>query len=583
MIRRLKDIDGRKYHPETKSWMYPASPCSAGDIARAVQAVGGTLFPDEHFGQMLSAHVQAMGVILGKREPKQYDTKTPDMHHQDIGLTMIETLPGCYLQWQMGTGKSKSIVDAVCTLGMWRTLIVCPRNVIPEWHHQFEEHGDGSALVVHLKRGSAKLNRKRAERYNETDGRVVYVVNYESVWRKALAKWVMEQQWSLIVCDEVHRLKDQKRSSTKFLIKLADSSLAKRVGLSGTPISNVPTDLFAQMLFIDKGLFGTSLKAFQGRYCIYGGFQKSFEVKCECVQNGVPSAECDLCKGAGVYEKKRPVQVVGYKNLDHMGKRLFYVCHRITKKQALDLPPEVDQEIAVEFGKEGRKVYQEIDESFVAKVGSGEITVANALTECLRLQQLLGGAAALDDGTSEVVDRSKGDVLKEVLETIGSNHKTQREPAVVFCRFHHDLDVVHEVCKELGILSAELSGRSRQTEVWKQDTGSMPVIAVQISSGGEGVNLVRACYAIYYSIGFSMKDYLQARSRLHRKGQERSVTHVHLVVQSWNGEQTIDQRVFASIRRKMKYADKVLNEDSGSLVADVFKSIQEALNSVKRS
>lgn len=571
LVESLKSIDGRQYDRATRSWLYPATPCSAGDIARAVRNVRGQLLPDHAFATLFSAHVRALGVITGKRRANDYGTTTPNMLHQDIGLTMIDVLPGCYLSWQMGTGKSKSVVDAVCVLGMQRTLIVCPKAVIPEWLGQFKLHGDGSAVIVPLDKSQSILNRKLADSYDELPGKVVYVVNYEALWRKALAEFVMARTWSLVVADEAQKIKEASSRVTKFLLELAKRS-EKRVALSGTPISNVPTDLYSQMLFVDPGLFGTSFVAFRSRYCVFGGFKKEFERKCGCTREnaGIPNPDCPACGGNGTYLEKQAVNVVGYKNLGYMANRLFFICHRITKAEALDLPSEVDQEISVEIGKEARKIYEDLDSSFVAKVRSGEITVANALTELLRLQQLLGGDAVLDDGTHEVIDRGKADALKSVLETLSAGDNP--EPVVVFCRFRHDLDAVHEVAAELSMGSAELSGRRKETEYWKAAGPECTVLATQISAGGLGVNLVRSCYAIYYSLGFSMGSYLQARSRLHRKGQTRSVTNIHLIVRRWFAEPTVDEKVFASIRRKIKYADEVLKDDT-SIIGDIVSGI----------
>jgi SNF2 family DNA or RNA helicase len=51
-----------------------------------------------------------------------------------------------------------------------------------------------------------------------------------------------------------------------------------------------------------------------------------------------------------------------------------------------------------------------------------------------------------------------------------------------------------------------------------------------MQAGSEGISLVRARYAVYYSTGFSLGLYLQSRARLHRPGQTRPVVYYHLVV-----------------------------------------------------
>ena len=126
------------------------------------------------------------------------------------------------------------------------------------------------------------------------------------------------------------------------------------------------------------------------------------------------------------------------------------------------------------------------------------------------------------------------------------------EPVVVFCRFQQDLDVVHEVCQRLGRSSGELSGRKDQWEDF-QFKEAFEVLAVQIQAGGVGVNLTRAAYAIYYSIGFSLGDYLQSLARIHRPGQRRPVTYYHLIARK-----TIDERVYEALEARQDLVEAVL-------------------------
>lgn len=115
-----------------------------------------------------------------------------------------------------------------------------------------------------------------------------------------------------------------------------------------------------------------------------------------------------------------------------------------------------------------------------------------------------------------------------------------------------DLDVVHAVCQRLGRTSGELSGERDQWEAF-QFGEAFDVLAVQIQAGGVGVNLTRAAYAIYYSVGFSLGDYLQSLARIHRPGQTRPVTYYHLVASG-----TIDERVYAALQARQDLVEAVL-------------------------
>jgi SNF2 family DNA or RNA helicase len=161
-----------------------------------------------------------------------------------------------------------------------------------------------------------------------------------------------------------------------------------------------------------------------------------------------------------------------------------------------------------------------------------------ALVKLLRLQQITGGYLRTDDGAEVQIDSAKMNLLRDVLEDIGPD-----EPVVVFCRFHKDLAAVNRVADEAGRRSLELSGRMDELKRWQ--AGDAPVLAVQIDSGGVGIDLTRARYAIYYSLGFSLGSYEQSLARIHRPGQTRPVEYIHLLARG-----TVDEKVMAALRTR---------------------------------
>jgi SNF2 family DNA or RNA helicase len=189
----------------------------------------------------------------------------------------------------------------------------------------------------------------------------------------------------------------------------------------------------------------------------------------------------------------------------------------------------------------------------IAEVRSGEVTAANALVKLLRLQQITGGYIRTDDGHEVQIDSAKMNLLRDVLEDIDP-----QEPVVVFCRFHKDLEAVNRVADETGRRSLELSGRMDELKQWQ--AGEAPVLAVQIDSGGVGVDLTRARYSIYYSLGFSLGSYEQSLARIHRPGQTRPVEYIHLLAQD-----TVDEQVMAALARRSDVVNSVLQQMKGQV------------------
>ena len=217
-------------------------------------------------------------------------------------------------------------------------------------------------------------------------------------------------------------------------------------------------------------------------------------------------------------------------------------------KEVLDLPPETDVTYHCDLTREAAADLQDIEEDFVARVNDGTVTAANAMVKFLRLQQVTGGCVPTDDGDDHRIDNAKQKLLADTLEDIGGD-----EPVVVFCRFHADLEASTRRARAEPVISLELSGRRDELKRWQD--GEAQVLAVQIDAGGEGVDLTRARYSIFYSVGFSLGKYDQAHSRVHRPGQSRPVEHIHLVARN-----TVDVRIMRALEKRAEIMESILAE-----------------------
>ncbi|MGC8793984.1 MAG: SNF2-related protein [Bryobacteraceae bacterium] len=316
-----------------------------------------------------------------------------------------------------------------------------------------------------------------------------------------------------------HRLKAPGGKASRYVARLGQVARFK-LGLSGTPMPHSPLDVYAYFRFLDPTIFGSSFHRFRQHYAVLGGYQNH--------------------------------QVVGYRNLDELNRK-FYSITFPCGKEVLDLPPEVHVTYTCRLGPEALGVYRSLERDLIAEIAAGEITAANALVKLLRLQQITGGYIRTDDGHDIQIDSAKMNLLRDVFEDLDA-----QEPVVVFCRFHRDLDAVNRVAEEGGRRSLELSGRTDELQRWQ--AGEAPVLAAQIDSGGLGVDLTRARYAIYYSLGFSLGSYEQSLARVHRPGQRRPVEYIHLVA-----EGTVDEKVMAALARRADVVNTVLQQLKGQL------------------
>jgi len=81
------------------------------------------------------------------------------------------------------------------------------------------------------------------------------------------------------------------------------------------------------------------------------------------------------------------------------------------------------------------------------------------------------------------------------------------------------------------------------------------------STGGYGITLTAANTVIYYSNGYDLEKRLQSEDRAHRIGQKKSVTYVDI-----NAEDTVDEKIVKSLRKKINIASEVLGEELKSWI-----------------
>ena len=524
-----KRIPGASWDKPRRVWTYPATP----QHARLIRSSIPRLEVSESFaaliGQKAEAAQSAASLAPAPRpEPAlrlPSGLKTKPWRHQieAFRFAMERLLRGggaALLALEMGVGKTLVALMVLAAMAARRILICCPLRVVPVWEQQIERHLDLPLIVVALDDsvGSVANKKKLAEeklKLAEVTGRpLVIIINYDSVWRSPFADWAEAQQWDLIIADESHRLKAP-GGKASLAFKRLRSHARYRLALTGTPLPHSPLDAYAQFRFLNQAIFGPSFAAFRQKYAVMGGFQKK--------------------------------QVTGFQHLAELEALMKTITFRVSK-DVLDLPPETHVTYECDLSAEALRVYRDLEEDFVAEVRDGRVTAANAMVKLLRLQQVAGGWVKTDDGQYRRVDSAKQNLLADTFEDIGAG-----EPVVVFCRFHADLDAVHEAAKTAGFESLELSGRRDQLKLWQD--GQAQVLAVQISAGGVGVDLTRARYSIYYSLSFSLGEYDQALSRVHRPGQTRPVEHIHLVARN-----TVDRKIMRALEKRAEVVEAILAE-----------------------
>lgn len=453
-------------------------------------------------------------------------TRSQPWRHQLEGYRHALPLPGAMLAMDMGCGKSRTAIDLIQNRGHRRTLILCPKSVVSNWGDEFEKHGAIPFHVVTLTSGTVAQRAAEAKRAIEVaDARnlpAVVVTNHEAAWREPFGAWTMKAGFDCVVVDEIHRAKSPSGKLSLFLSRLGPK-VPWRLGLTGTPMPHSPLDVYAQYRFLAPEIYGYSSTRFRARYAVMGGYEGR--------------------------------QVVGYQNESELHRKFFSIAYRVGA-EVLDLPETLHIRRSFDLPPAARRIYRELEDEMISDVGSGVLTVANALSRLLRLQQVTSGIVADNDGFRNVLHEEKKAQLADFLEDIDL-----REPVVVFARFRSDLDQIQAAAESSGRKYGELSGRRNDLAQWK--AGGSDVLGVQIQAGGVGVDLTRARYCVYFSLGFSLSDYLQSLKRTHRPGQRQPVTYVHLVARA-----SVDVRVYQALEKRQSVVEAVLGAITGPTDAE---------------
>ena len=81
------------------------------------------------------------------------------------------------------------------------------------------------------------------------------------------------------------------------------------------------------------------------------------------------------------------------------------------------------------------------------------------------------------------------------------------------------------------------------------------VLMAQVQAGSLGIDLTQARYAVYYSTGFSLGEYMQSRARVHRPGQLRKVVYYHLCA-----EGTVDIKIMRALEKREDLVRHIVDE-----------------------
>lgn len=458
-----------------------------------------------------------------------YEAKTKPYKHQIVATDSFHRVEFFGLLMEMGTGKTKIIIDEICWSEIPRTLIVCPKTVIGTWVRELKKHATKPYVLTRLRShwwGAQDLiNGLQANQKIK-----IWITNYDRLRNNldALAK----MKFDLCVLDESTYVKNPQSKRTKAALELAESC-KRRAILTGTPAGNTLLDLWSQFEFLQPGVLGYS-----NFYQFKGYYGRFLHLKCG-------------------FDK-----LIGYKNIDILKTRMATCSFVVTKKECLDLPPKIYETRYVEMGETQSALYEQMLQICLADLEgnlspNSTVQATVVIVQLLRLAQICCGY--LKTISLDVKPIPKGDVkiqaVKDILESLNPDDKV-----VIWARFRYDIEQLKKLFGKMNVKWVALTGAESESQrehsitSFASEHGARVLIG-EPGSGGMGVTLIgsekRPCTTvIYYSNDFSNLKRVQSEDRSHRIGVKMPVTYIDIVC-----EGTIEERIC-----KVLQAKKQLNE-----------------------
>ena len=437
--------------------------------------------------------------------------------HQITAALFMNATRNTLISHDMGLGKTLSSILYVEMNNFEKVIVVTPKSLMFNFFYEIQKFTRSNAHIINWKKNTCSVENAK-----------YVVINYDffnsGSKEKFQAKWnkLKFDKIDCVICDESVKIKNTKSNTYKNFKSVFKKNIFKnekisKIFLSGIPCPNSSQELYSVMNQISPTDFATK-KYFLEYFCglVY-----------------------DYNSGWGYIKDS------GEAKLEELYHKIEPFAHRKRKFEVLNLPEITYQRI--ELG---------VVNEFI------EHPTHNPLTTMIRLRQFLSSLK-----------------IKHVLELVDTILETG-EKVVIVDFFKDSLYKLKEKLGNVGGLHTGDQTPEERAEIVKQfqdPNSEMKVFIGSIQTANFGLTLTAASKMFIMTLPYSVGDYEQLASRIHRISQRNPVSIYPLIYD----DNTIDGHVFSAIEKKRKEIVKVLdNEDyksnvEESVLGEVIEKIKE--------
>jgi hypothetical protein len=422
-------------------------------------------------------------------------------------------------------------------------LLICPTSLVGNWQREARHFAPDLKVMIHH-----GASRAKGESFAQAvKGHDLVISTYTLMFRDEAD--LAGVRWAGAIYDEAQNIKN---ASSKQAQAARRMNADWRVALTGTPVENHLSDLWAIMDVLNPGYLGSA-----------PAFRATFSVPIERFKDEQASNKL-----------RQLVQP--------------FLLRRLKTDPTIiqDLPEKNEQKVYCPLTKEQASLYQAIVKEMVGKIdeASGITRKGLVLASLTKLKQIADHPSLfVDDNAGELAGRSgKLTRLTEMLEEaveVGDR-------ALVFTQFAEMGKLIQaHLAKVFGrdipflYGSVSASAREKMVREFQDAEDAAPVLVLSLKAGGVGLNLTRANHVFHFDRWWNPAVEAQATDRAFRIGQRRNVM-VHKFICLGTLEEKIDQM----LEDKKALSSLVVGEGEGWLtelstdqLRDIFALRDEAI------
>ena len=457
--------------------------------------------------------------------------------YQKEGIRFAAKAGKAIIADEMGLGKT---IQAIGTAELLRkegligsVLVLCPTSLKYQWRSEIKKFTNAEVFVIE---GS---HLKRKEAYNRPEP--YKIISYNSAANDI--KILGSLQTDMLIMDEVQRLKNWNTQISRAARKIeSDYSVI----LSGTPLENKLDELYSIVEFVDNF-----------RLAPYYLFKDKHIITDETGK------------------------VLGYKNLNDIGKKLSDILIRRRKKDVkLQMPERSDKNLFIPMTNEQKGMHQEWQNQVRLLVLKWRKMHFLSDKDRKRLLLFLSQMRMVCDSSYILDQKTRYDTkVDECVNIISDIISEEGEKVVVFSQWERMTRLIAKELekKEIGFeyLHGGVPSEKRKNLVDNFMNEPSSRVFLSTDAGSTGLNLQSAATIINIDLPWNPAVLEQRIGRIYRLGQQNNIQVINLVT-----PYSIEEEMLGKLRFKTSMFEGVLDdgEDSVFITDDKFSKMMETVS-----